>query len=83
MLLARNVRKARWDREALDGSTGPCADALTGDLATTSDKMSWWIIDDGERSDDPRPLPSGPVALDVPASQHGPDDLDGLRILGE
>ena len=46
MLIARNIRKGRWDREAPDGVSGPCADALTKDLATQSDKMSWWIADE-------------------------------------
>ena len=48
MLLARNVRNGRWTRSVSTGAVGPCADALTRDLETNNDKMSWWIADNPE-----------------------------------
>ena len=46
MELARRVSLRTWLRDAPDGSPGPCADALTSDLTTSSDKQSWWVADD-------------------------------------
>lgn len=45
MRLARRVRLSRWERELPDGRPGPCADALTKDLETSSDTLSCWEVD--------------------------------------
>lgn len=73
MLLARAVERPRWLRRTPAGATGPCADALTRDLQTKSDRLSWWVVDDAKEE----------VAIAIASSRHHISNVDLAIVSSE
>ena len=83
MELARRVNRPTWLREAPDGSPGPCADVLMNDLATSSGRQSWWVVDHG-KEDIAVAIASGRDQLsNVDLAIVATEELERLKILWE
>ena len=81
MELARRVNRPTWLREAPDGSPGPCADVLMNDLATSSGRQSWWVVDHG-KEDIAVAIASGRDQLsNVDLAIVATEELERLKIL--
>ena len=83
MKLARRVNRPTWLRKTPGGAPGPSADALTSDLATSSNRLSWWVVDES-RDDIAIAIASGRDSIShVDLAILAVEDVEGLDISWE
>lgn len=83
MLLARGVHRPRWLRDVPGDPPGPCADALTHDLQTKSDTLSWWAVDGSEEEIVIAIASTRDSVSNVDLAIVNTDDIDALNITWE